>query len=510
MMRSVIMLLFFVSILSVPQVGAANLVDNGNGTVTDNRTGLMWQQGEPGSMTWGNALSYCEGLSLGGYSDWRLPNIKELESLTDDTRYSPAIDTSFFPNAYAYYWSSTTYAFYPDRAWYVFFKYGYVYVSDKYFAGNYVRCVRGGQSGSLGLFDHFDITYENGGAIYDKAVDEQFPIRITARKADGTIKTDCTGEATLSATGGTITPNRTPLTAGGTTTTQVSIGAPGGQGISIRATGCGMTGASNTFNVGDGTGCAGHIAGTVLDGATGADVAGATAYLDTDSNTQTTDSGGRFQFSGVASGYHTLWAVYNGAKSAEQNFYHVCNDFDTEDLRLFTECKAVGKTPVLLVPGIMGSTWKKNKIWFVPTLPRYSTPAAGDENLIIYDGFATDNGWDALKKELDSRGYEENCTRFDVPYDWRMGFDDAAAKYLRYWIDKAKEKSGSPKVNVIAHSQGGLVTRSYIRNGGDDIDRFAMIGTPNHGSAKPYYLCFSSTGQAGFTAVIACNCYHAL
>ena len=57
----------------------------------------------------GLALSYCEGLPLGGKTDWRLPNIKELESLTDDARYNPAIDTNFFPNAYAsYYWSSTT------------------------------------------------------------------------------------------------------------------------------------------------------------------------------------------------------------------------------------------------------------------------------------------------------------------------------------------------------------------------------------------------------------------
>ena len=63
-----------------------SLVDNGDGTVTDNRTGLIWQQGEPGAMTWNSALTYCEGLSLAGSTDWRLPNIKELESLVDETR----------------------------------------------------------------------------------------------------------------------------------------------------------------------------------------------------------------------------------------------------------------------------------------------------------------------------------------------------------------------------------------------------------------------------------------
>ncbi|MEI6209008.1 MAG: DUF1566 domain-containing protein [Desulfuromonadales bacterium] len=90
---------------------AAVLTDNGNKTVTDGKTGLVWQQEEPGAMTWGNALTYCEGLTLAGQSDWRLPNIKELEALTDDAKYSPAIDKTYFPYANAsYYWSSTTYA----------------------------------------------------------------------------------------------------------------------------------------------------------------------------------------------------------------------------------------------------------------------------------------------------------------------------------------------------------------------------------------------------------------
>ena len=108
-------ILLFINVIFLPQAEADGLVDNGNGTVTDNRTGLIWQQGEPGYMSWGEALSYCEGLSLGGHSDWRLPNVRELESLTDDSRYYPAMDTSFFPDAHSsYYWSSTTDADYPD------------------------------------------------------------------------------------------------------------------------------------------------------------------------------------------------------------------------------------------------------------------------------------------------------------------------------------------------------------------------------------------------------------
>ena len=119
-----------------------SFTDNGNGTVTDSGTGLMWQQAEGGSKTWDNALSYCEGLSLGGNADWRLPNVAELESITDDTRYHPAINTTYFPNTNAAgYWSSTTHASGTNNAWRVSFEnsiVNYNYKSNSY----YVRCVR--------------------------------------------------------------------------------------------------------------------------------------------------------------------------------------------------------------------------------------------------------------------------------------------------------------------------------------------------------------------------------
>jgi len=132
------------------QQAAAGLTDNGDGTVADSGTGLTWQKAEGGSMTWTNALSYCTGLSLGGRSDWRLPNIKELESITDYTRYDPAINTTFFPNAETYfYWSSTTNAGNTGYAWYVYSLNGVVDNGSKSYEGN-VRCVSGGQSGSFG------------------------------------------------------------------------------------------------------------------------------------------------------------------------------------------------------------------------------------------------------------------------------------------------------------------------------------------------------------------------
>lgn len=124
---------------------AGDFTDNGDGTVSDGNTGLMWQQAEGGSMDWEDAITYCEDLSLAGYTDWRLPNIKELESITEDSLYDPAIDTNYFPDAHAsYYWSSTPYASNSSYAWYVYFYDGSVRYYGKSY-NPYVRCVRGGQ-----------------------------------------------------------------------------------------------------------------------------------------------------------------------------------------------------------------------------------------------------------------------------------------------------------------------------------------------------------------------------
>jgi hypothetical protein len=123
-----------------------NLVINSDGTVTDTNTGLMWQQATaPGTYNWEQALTYCESLSLGGHSDWRLPNRNELQSIVDYSRHSPAIDTTFFPNtASSRYWSSTTGPYDTGYAWNVGFLNGFGGGGDKDSYGS-VRAVRGGQ-----------------------------------------------------------------------------------------------------------------------------------------------------------------------------------------------------------------------------------------------------------------------------------------------------------------------------------------------------------------------------
>ena len=122
--------------------------NNGDGTVTDTSTGLMWQHtGYDITMTWAEALTYCEDLFLGGEYDWRMPNIKELRNLVDQSRYNPAINTMDFADTVpSFYWSSTTPYHGTDYAWGVYFSFGIDHYNHK-IGGGYVRAVRGGQAG---------------------------------------------------------------------------------------------------------------------------------------------------------------------------------------------------------------------------------------------------------------------------------------------------------------------------------------------------------------------------
>ncbi len=103
--------------------GINDFTDNGDETVTDKATGLMWQKSDNGAgVDWENALDYCAKLSVAGYSDWRLPNAKELNSIVDYSRSpestgTPAIDPVFSTTEikdyngaggqYPYFWTSS-------------------------------------------------------------------------------------------------------------------------------------------------------------------------------------------------------------------------------------------------------------------------------------------------------------------------------------------------------------------------------------------------------------------
>lgn len=173
--------------------------DNGDGTVTDNNTGLMWQQTPPSDkMTYDEALAYVESLEIGGYTDWRLPTIKESFSIAmlggsldaqDITNAVPYIDTDYFDFFYdenrpytGSYWTSSVTEMPPQNEYekqeknYGFNwadghlkSYGDGYYLDGSSTGNSipagVRAVRG-EEGVYGVNDFVD----NGdGTVTDRA-----------------------------------------------------------------------------------------------------------------------------------------------------------------------------------------------------------------------------------------------------------------------------------------------------------------------------------------------------
>ena len=133
-----------------PKTGA-RFTDNGDGTITDNATGLMWAKDGNGAgcnsgakIAWSAAITWAEGLTFATHDDWRLPNVKELQSIVDYGTSTPAINTTYFPNTqFNYYWSSTTFTTLSFIAWYVDFLGGYVNGTSKP-TTIYVRAVRGG------------------------------------------------------------------------------------------------------------------------------------------------------------------------------------------------------------------------------------------------------------------------------------------------------------------------------------------------------------------------------
>ncbi|MFZ4401302.1 MAG: DUF1566 domain-containing protein [Bacteroidales bacterium] len=123
----------------------SHFIDNGNGTITDNYTGLVWQKSKAtNTMTWEQALSYADTFSLAGKSDWRLPNIKELQSLNNVNKHHQSFDVDYFTNIVSgNYWSSTTMYNTVTKAWDINVDYGIVSYNDKTLSEN-VLLVRGG------------------------------------------------------------------------------------------------------------------------------------------------------------------------------------------------------------------------------------------------------------------------------------------------------------------------------------------------------------------------------
>ena len=130
-----------------------SFTDNSNGTITDNRTGLMWVKdglsapGADSGLSWEDAGKYCQDLTFAAYTDWYLPNVRELMSIVNYQNINPTIDTGYFTTWNGPYWTSTTYMSGTGSAWKVYFNDGSVVATPKA-NGNFIRCVRVGPTAS--------------------------------------------------------------------------------------------------------------------------------------------------------------------------------------------------------------------------------------------------------------------------------------------------------------------------------------------------------------------------
>lgn len=137
-------LLLFPALLIFSTPVSAEFIDQGNGTIFDNQSGLTWQKSDDGiTRTWQEALEYSESLTLASCTSWRLPNRKELRSIVDRSLRDPAIDPIF--NSYSdKYWTSTPVQWSFNRIWSVDFYKGSLKLSHPLNDVHYIRAVTGG------------------------------------------------------------------------------------------------------------------------------------------------------------------------------------------------------------------------------------------------------------------------------------------------------------------------------------------------------------------------------
>jgi pimeloyl-ACP methyl ester carboxylesterase len=139
----------------------------------------------------------------------------------------------------------------------------------------------------------------------------------------------------------------------------------------------------------------------------------------------------------------------------------------------------MSRTPVVFVPGLGGSFNLMVLLdWRSPTLSGWDFPPFVDYGKTFLDTFTR-------------AGYTRDVDLFVAFYDWRKSVGDGAASYLIPWIDRARSRSGQSKVILVAHSMGGLVSRSYIQSDAyaarNDVERLITLGTPHRGAPEAYY-----------------------
>ena len=141
--------------MGCPNYSPHSYTDNEDGTVTDNVTGLMWAAdgsgdgcASGGELDWSSAISWAEGISFAGYSDWHMPDVRQLTGIMEIWRANPyaytipLVNPTYFPNTKAdVYWTNFDGSTIPDTAFFIGFDMGDLAPAPKNMP-TYVRGVR--------------------------------------------------------------------------------------------------------------------------------------------------------------------------------------------------------------------------------------------------------------------------------------------------------------------------------------------------------------------------------
>lgn len=155
--------------------------------------------------------------------------------------------------------------------------------------------------------------------------------------------------------------------------------------------------------------------------------------------------------------------------------------------------RAQSKNPVIFVPGLYGSMGDE----IIQGTGRWGFGMSAP----VYEPFI-----DGLKK----MGYTQDEDLFVAFYDWRKDCKFCGQQYLKKKIDEVKKITKCKKVDMICHSMGGLVARTYVqgRHYGYDVENLIMIATPNAGAVDAYY--FWAGGKLPYEKDIKSNIFRTL
>ncbi len=319
-----------------------------------------------------------------------------------------------------------------------------------------------------------------------------FPVQVEARTASGVRDTTVNGNVSLSANYGGVSPNVLSFTNGVASNSCAKMLETVGKNIQLTAQGAGLSGKSNFF---DSTGsCTASVillptphpdspvTGILYDAA-GVEVGRQVGSDDPQLNTYSV------KFTNVPCGGSYRARLEKGSVFKDNINIEVTTKNVMRKVELPTP--NTKGTPVILIPGIMGSSrsWQGE-----PPLLKGVYPDTG--GLQFHHDLVT--GWDALEYYLESGGY----TVFRCPWDWRNGIgtkgNDPVTMlnnintFLIPVIDEALTYSTTGKVHIVAHSMGGLMAREYMQrtyySSRNDVEKLALVGVPNLGSANPYFL----------------------